>query len=445
MVFKLKQGLNEEVIRKISAHKGEPDWMLDFRLKAYRIFKNKAMPDWGADLSEIDFDSISYYIVPLKGKASDWDQIPDEIKNTYQKLGIPEAEQKFLAGVAAQYESQVVYEKLKAELENLGVVFMDTDSALKKYPELFREYFATVVPVGDNKFAALNSAVWSGGSFIYVPKGVRVEKPLQAYFLISAAQVGQFERTLIIADEGSFVHYVEGCTAPVYQKSSLHAAVVEVVVKKGARVRYTTVQNWSKNVYNLTTKRAKVEEGAVMEWVDGNIGSKVTMKYPSCLLVGEGAHGEVLSLAMAGEGQHQDTGAKMIHLAPNTTSRIISKSISKSGGRCSYRGLVYVAEKAKNAQVYVSCDALIMDGDSRSDTYPVMRINNKQVNIQHEATVEKIGQEKLFYLQSRGLDQAEAESLLVSGFIEPVTKEIPLEYAVELNRLISLEMEGSVG
>ncbi len=417
MVFKLKRGLDEEVIKKISAHKDEPGWMLDFRLKAYRIFKNKIMPSWGANLSGIDFDQISYYIVPLEDKASDWDQIPDEIKRTYQKLGIPEAEQKFLAGVTAQYESQVVYEKLKAELEDLGVIFMDTDSALKKYPELFREYFATVVPPGDNKFAALNSAVWSGGSFIYVPKGVRVERPLQAYFLISAAQVGQFERTLIIADEGSFVHYVEGCTAPVYHKSSLHAAVVEVVVKKGARVRYTTVQNWSKNVYNLTTKRARVEEKAVMEWVDGNIGSKVTMKYPACLLVGEGAHGEVLSLAMAGEGQHQDTGAKMIHLAPNTTSRIISKSISKDGGRCSYRGLVYVTGKAKNAQVYVSCDALIMDSDSRSDTYPVMRINNKEVNVQHEATVEKIDREKLFYLQSRGLDQTEAEGLLVSGFI----------------------------
>ncbi|NOY15021.1 MAG: Fe-S cluster assembly protein SufB [bacterium] len=445
MSFQIKQGLSEAVIKKISAHKKEPAWMRGFRLEAYQAFKQKPMPAWGVDLSKIDFKAMSYYMMPLDKRADSWEQLPAEIKQKYDELGIPEAERNFLAGVAAQYESQVVYEKLKEELGKQGVIFTDTDTALKEHPKLFKKYFGTVVGLSDNKFAALNSAAWSGGSFIYIPKGVKVERPLQAFFLMGAARIGQFERTLIIADEGSFVHYVEGCTAPIYQESSLHAAVVEVIVKKGARVRYTTVQNWSKNVYNLTTKRARVEEDGVMEWVDGNIGSKATMKYPACLLVGERAHGEMLSLSFAGAGQHQDTGAKMIHLAPKTTSRIMAKSVSKDGGRSSYRGLVYIAPKAKGSASYVSCDALIMDDRSRSDTYPVMRVQEKQVRLEHEATVDRIGEEKLFYLMSRGISCAEAESLLVAGFIEPIVKEIPLEYAVELNRLISLEMEGSVG
>ncbi len=444
-VYKSEKGLSEKVINNISSLKGEPLWMREFRLKSYAIFKRKPLPDWGTDLSKVNFDDIYYYIKPTERQVSTWNDLPKEIKETYDKIGIPEAERKFLAGVSAQYESEVVYESIKKELQSQGVIFCDMDTALRKYESIFKQYFSTVVPAHDNKFAALNSAVWSGGSFVYVPKGVKVNLPLQAYFRINAEQFGQFERTLIIAEEDSFVHYVEGCTAPIYSTSSLHAAVVEIIVKKNARVRYTTVQNWSKNVYNLVTKRARVEEEAVMEWVDGNLGSSVTMKYPSCYLVGRKARGEVLSIAFAGQGQHQDAGAKMIHLAPETSSRIISKSISKDGGRTSYRGLVQVAPGAKNCSVYVSCDALIIDEESRSDTYPVMKIKEQDVNIQHEATVEKLGEEKLFYLTSRGIKKSEAEGLLVNGFIDPIAKEIPLEYAIELNRLINLEMSGSVG
>ena len=444
-VYKSEKGLSEKVINNISSLKGEPLWMREFRLKSYAIFKRKPLPDWGTDLSKVNFDDIYYYIKPTERQVSTWNDLPKEIKETYDKIGIPEAERKFLAGVSAQYESEVVYESIKKELQSQGVIFCDMDTALRKYESIVKQYFSTVVPAHDNKFAALNSAVWSGGSFVYVPKGVKVNLPLQAYFRINAEQFGQFERTLIIAEEDSFVHYVEGCTAPIYSTSSLHAAVVEIIVKKNARVRYTTVQNWSKNVYNLVTKRARVEEEAVMEWVDGNLGSSVTMKYPSCYLVGRKARGEVLSIAFAGQGQHQDAGAKMIHLAPETSSRIISKSISKDGGRTSYRGLVQVAPGAKNCSVYVSCDALIIDEESRSDTYPVMKIKEQDVNIQHEATVEKLGEEKLFYLTSRGIKKSEAEGLLVNGFIDPIAKEIPLEYAIELNRLINLEMSGSVG
>ncbi|MFN4212779.1 MAG: Fe-S cluster assembly protein SufB [Microgenomates group bacterium] len=444
-VYKSEKGLSEKVINNISSIKKEPLWMREFRLKSYSIFKQKPMPTWGANLSRLSFDDIYYYIKPTQKQASSWEDLPRQIKETYEKIGIPEAEKKFLAGVSAQYESEVVYENIKAELQKQGVIFCDMDTAVKKYGQLVKKYFGTVVPPNDNKFAALNSAVWSGGSFVFVPEGVHVKLPLQAYFRINAEQFGQFERTLIIAQEGSFVHYIEGCTAPIYSTSSLHAAVVEIIVKKKARVRYTTVQNWSKNVYNLVTKRARVEEEAVMEWVDGNLGSAVTMKYPSCFLVGKKARGEVLSIAYAGAGQHQDAGAKMIHLAAETSSRIVSKSISKDGGRTSYRGLVQVMPGAKNCSVYVSCDALIIDEKSRSDTYPVMRIKEQEVNVQHEATVEKLGEEKLFYLTSRGIRKGEAEGLLVNGFIEPVAKEIPLEYAIELNRLINLEMSGSVG
>lgn len=443
--FKAEKGINEEVVKIISNIKKEPSWMLSFRLKAYRFFKEKPLPSFGPDLSKIDFDDIYYYLKPTDAPKSSWEELPPEIKETYDRIGVPEAEKRFLAGVSAQFESEVVYEKIQKDLKRQGVIFCDMDTGLRKYPELVKGYFGTLVPMYDNKFAALNSAVWSGGSFVYVPKGVRVSLPLQAYFRINTQNFGQFERTLIIADEESYVHYIEGCTAPIYTTSSLHAAVVEIFVKKSARVRYTTVQNWSKNVYNLVTKRSLVEENAVMEWVDCNLGSQVTMKYPSCILKGEGARGEVLSIAYAADGQIQDAGAKMIHLAPKTSSRIISKSISNRGGRTSYRGLVQVNKKAKNSSVYVSCDALILDEKSRSDTYPTMRIENSQVDIQHEATVEKLGEEKLFYLQSRGIKKSEAEGLLVNGFIEPITKEIPLEYSIELNRLINLEMEGSVG
>lgn len=425
--------------------KQEPVWMTEQRLKAYEIFKKKPMPTWGADLSRINFKDIYYYIRSTDKQVSSWEELPKEIKETYDKIGIPEAEKKFLSGVSAQYESEVVYESINKELAKKGVLFCDMDTALKKYPETVKQYFGTVIPAYDNKFAALNSAVWSGGSFVYVPKGERVTLPLQAYFRINAERFGQFERTLIIAEEGSFVHYVEGCTAPVYTTNSLHAAVVEIIVKKNARVRYTTVQNWSKNVYNLVTKRTRVEENGVMEWVDCNIGSQVTMKYPSCYLMGEGARGEVLSIAYAANDQHQDAGAKMFHFARNTSSRIVSKSISRDGGRTSYRGLVQVMPKAKNCSVYVSCDALIIDEQSRSDTYPDMRIKENDVDVQHEATVEKLGEEKLFYLASRGIKKSDAEGLLVNGFIDPVAKEIPLEYAIELNRLINLEMSGSVG
>lgn len=445
--FKAQKGLNEEIVRNISKRKKEPKWMTDFRVKAYNIFLEKKMPDWGGDLSKINFDSYYYYIKPIKDRAAAWGDLPEEIKNTYDRIGIPEAEKQFLSGVSAQYESEVVYESVRKELTKQGVIFMDTDSGLRKYPEIFKKYFSTVIPAADNKFAALNSAVWSGGSFVYVPKGVKVTLPLQAYFRINAQNVGQFERTLIIAEEGSYVHYIEGCTAPIYQtgEDSLHSAVVEIIVKKNARVRYTTVQNWSNNVYNLVTKRTRVEENGFMEWIDCNIGSQLTMKYPSCYLMEPGARGEVLSIAFAGAGQHQDAGAKMFHFAPNTSSRIVSKSVSKDGGRTSYRGLVQVRPGAKNSSVYVSCDALILDEKSRSDTYPYMKIKESETNVQHEATVEKLGEEKIFYLMARGISKNEAEGMLVNGFIEPIAREIPLEYSIELNRLINLEMAGSVG
>lgn len=443
--FKSGKGIDEDIVKKISLIKGEPAWMTNFRLKSYLIFKSKPMPSWGADLSAINFDDIHYYIKPTDTQVNSWEKLPKEIKETYDKIGVPEAEKKFLAGVSAQYESEVVYESINKELQKLGVIFCDMDTGLKKYPEIVKKYFGTLIPPHDNKFAALNSAVWSGGSFVYIPKGVKVAMPLQAYFRINAERFGQFERTLIIAEEGSYVHYIEGCTAPIYTTSSLHAAVVEIFVYKNARVRYTTVQNWSNNVYNLVTKRARAEKNAIMEWVDCNIGSKVTMKYPSVYLMGEGARGEVLSIAYAGLGQHQDAGAKMFHFAPKTTSRIISKSISKGGGRTSYRGLVQIMPGARRSSVYVSCDALILDELSRSDTYPYMKIKENDVEVQHEATVEKIGEEKLFYLMAKGISRSDAEGLLVNGFIEPVVKEIPLEYSIELNRLINLEMSGSVG
>jgi len=444
-VIKIERGLNEDVIRQISAHKGEPKWMLDFRLDAYETFLSKPMPNWGADLSGIDFDNIFYYLKPAESNARSWDDVPDTIKNTFERLGIPEAERKFLAGVGAQYESEVIYHSLKKELEDQGILFLDTGQALLEHEDLFREHFASIIPSADNKFAALNSAVWSGGSFIYVPPGVRIEQPLQAYFRINAENMGQFERTLIIVDEGAYVHYVEGCTAPTYSSDSLHSAVVEILVKKGGRCRYTTIQNWSNNVYNLVTKRAVAEEDATMEWVDGNLGSKVTMKYPAVVLKGERAHGEILSIAFAGEGQHQDAGGKVTHVAPNTTSVITSKSISKDGGRSSYRGLLRVNKDAEGSKSKVVCDALIIDPESRTDTYPYINIMADQVDIGHEATVSKLGEEQIYYLMSRGLSEAEASALIVAGFVEPITKELPLEYAVELNRLIQLQMEGSVG
>jgi Fe-S cluster assembly protein SufB len=403
------------------------------------------MPNWGADLSGIDFDNIFYYLKPAESNARSWDDVPDTIKNTFERLGIPEAERKFLAGVGAQYESEVIYHSLKKELEDQGILFLDTGQALLEHEDLFREYFASIIPSADNKFSALNSAVWSGGSFIYVPPGVRIEQPLQAYFRINAENMGQFERTLIIVDEGAYVHYVEGCTAPTYSSDSLHSAVVEILVKKGGRCRYTTIQNWSNNVYNLVTKRAVAEEDATMEWVDGNLGSKVTMKYPAVVLKGERAHGEILSIAFAGEGQHQDAGGKVTHVAPNTTSVITSKSISKDGGRSSYRGLLRVNKDAEGSKSKVVCDALIIDPESRTDTYPYINIMADQVDIGHEATVSKLGEEQIYYLMSRGLSEAEASALIVAGFVEPITKELPLEYAVELNRLIQLQMEGSVG
>ena len=444
-VFKPRKGLDHEIIDIISDMKGEPDWMREFRHEALEIFWKKPMPTWGADLLEIDFDDIYYYIKPTENQGRSWDEVPEEIKRTFDRLGIPEAERKFLAGVGAQYESEVVYHSLKEEWEKKGVIFLDTDTALKEYPDLFKEYFATVVPPSDNKFAALNSAVWSGGSFIYVPEGVHIDIPLQAYFRINAQNMGQFERTLIIAEKGSYVHYVEGCTAPIYASESLHSAVVEIIVKEGARVRYTTIQNWATNVYNLVTKRAVAYEGATMEWIDGNLGSKVTMKYPAVYLLGKGAHGEVLSIAFAGKGQHQDAGAKIVHAAPYTTSRIISKSISKDGGRASYRGLLKVGRGAHHAKANVVCDALLLDPESRSDTYPYIEIAEDDVEIGHEASVSKIGEEQLFYLMSRGLTEEEAATMIVAGFIEPMTKELPMEYAVELNRLIQLQMEGSIG
>ncbi|MDW8107049.1 MAG: Fe-S cluster assembly protein SufB [Armatimonadota bacterium] len=444
-VFQTERGLSRRVVEAISIEKGEPKWMRDFRLQAYEIFISKPMPTWGPDLSGLNFDEIVYYIKPTDRKGRSWDEVPEEIKRTFDRLGIPEWERKFLAGVGAQYDSEVVYHNLAKQWEEKGVIFVDTDTAVREYPDLVKEYFGTVIPPHDNKFAALNSAVWSGGSFVYVPAGVHVDIPLQAYFRINAKNAGQFERTLIIADEGSFVHYIEGCTAPIYATQALHSAVVEIIVKRGARVRYTTIQNWSKDVYNLVTKRAVAYGDAIMEWVDGNIGSRVTQKYPSVYLLEPGARGEILSVAFAGDGQHQDTGGKLIFAAPYTTGRITSKSISKGTGRASYRGLVQVLEGAHHAKCNVECDALLLDEDAKTDTYPYIEVNEKQVTIGHEARVSKVSEEQLFYLQSRGLKKDEALTLIVSGFIEPLAKQLPMEYAVELNRLIELEMEGSVG
>jgi Fe-S cluster assembly protein SufB len=443
--FKSGRGLDHELVDAISSHKNEPDWMRKFRHKSLDYFYARPLPTWGGNLAEIDFDNIYYYIKPTENQANSWEDLPADIKDTWDKLGIPEAEKKYLAGVGAQYESEVVYHKLQEDLTKKGVIFLDTDTALREHEDLFKQYFGTIIPQNDNKFAALNSAVWSGGSFIYVPPGVQIEMPLQAYFRINAENMGQFERTLILVDEGAYVHYVEGCTAPIYSTDSLHSAVVEIVVKKGGRCRYTTIQNWSNNVYNLVTKRAVAEEDATMEWVDGNLGSKLTMKYPAIWLMGERAHGEVLSIAFAGTGQHQDAGGKAVHVAPNTTSVITSKSISKNGGRAGYRGLLEVNKKALGSKSKVVCDALILDDESRSDTYPYIKIDADNVDIGHEATVSKIGEEQLFYLMSRGLTEAEASAMIVSGFVEPITKELPLEYAVEMNRLIQLQMEGSVG
>ncbi len=444
-VFKSQRGLTREVVENISRMKGEPEWMLEFRLKGLAHFLTRPMPTWGADISGLDLDNIFYYVKPTEGSKGSWDDVPDTIKNTFDKLGIPEAERKFLAGVGAQYESEMVYHSILEHLEKQGVIFLSIEDGLRQHPDLFREYFGTVIPIEDNKFAALNSAVWSGGSFVYVPKGVKVDLPLQAYFRLNIANVGQFERSLIIVDEGAQVHYVEGCTAPQYTTNSFHSGVIEIIVKKGARSRYSTIQNWSTNVYNLVTQRAKVYANATHEWVDANLGSKVTMKYPSCYLMEPGAHGEMLSMAFAGPGQHQDAGSKMIHFAPNTTSKVISKSISKGGGRASYRGLLKVHKGAVGVRSNTTCDALILDSQSRSDTYPSIEIDEDDVSIGHEASVSKVGEEQLFYLMSRGMSQEEATTMVVSGFIEPLVKELPMEYAVEMNRLIQLQMSGSVG
>lgn len=444
-VFKSRKGLDCQIVEQISHMKGEPQWMLEFRLKALEHFEKRPMPTWGGDLSKLDLDEIYYYVKPAESESRSWDDVPETIKNTFDKLGIPEAEQKFLSGVGAQYESEMVYHQIQEHLKDQGVIFLSIEDGLKEHPELFREHFGTVIPIEDNKFAALNSAVWSGGSFIYIPPGVNVELPLQAYFRLNVANIGQFERTLIIADEGAKVHYVEGCTAPTYTTDSFHSGVIEIVVKKNARVRYTTIQNWSNNVYNLVTQRALVQEGATMEWVDANLGSKLTMKYPSCYLLGPGAHGEILSMAFAGQGQHQDAGGKVIHVAPHTSSKITSKSISKGSGRASYRGLLKVYEGAKDVRSNVVCDALLLDENSRSDTYPYIEIDEDDVTIGHEASVSKVGEEQLFYLMSRGLSEEEATTMVVSGFIEPLVKELPMEYAIEMNRLIQLQMEGSIG
>jgi Fe-S cluster assembly protein SufB len=444
-VFKARRGLDQDVVKQISAMKGEPQWMLDFRLKALAHYEKRPMPNWGGDISTLDFDNIFYYVKPTDEEGTSWDDVPDTIKNTFDKLGIPEAEQKFLAGVGAQYESEMVYHSVLEHLEEKGVIFLSIEEGLRQHPDLFREYFGTAIPIEDNKFSALNSAVWSGGSFVYVPKGVKVDLPLQAYFRLNSANIGQFERTIIIADEGSQIHYVEGCTAPSYTTDSFHSGVIEIFVKKNARVRYTTIQNWSNNVYNLVTQRAIVDEGGTMEWVDSNLGSKLTMKYPSCYLMGAGAHGEILSMAFAGKGQHQDTGGKVIHFAPNTSSKIVSKSISMGSGRASYRGLLKVYPEAGNVKSNVVCDALLLDEESRSDTYPYIEIDNEDVTIGHEATVSKVGESQLFYLMSRGLTEEEATTMVVSGFIEPLVKELPMEYAIEMNRLIQLQMEGSIG
>jgi Fe-S cluster assembly protein SufB len=443
--YKAPKGLTREVVESISEYKDEPQWMRDFRLKALEHFEARPTPTWGGNLGQIDFDDIHYFVRASEKASQDWDDVPEDIKNTFDRLGIPEAERKFLAGVGAQYESEVVYHQVREDLEQQGVIFLDMDSGLREHEDIVREHWATVIPPNDNKLAALNSAVWSGGSFVYVPKGVKVEMPLQAYFRINTENMGQFERTLIIAEEGSDVHYIEGCTAPVYSTDSLHSAVVEIICKPGSRVRYTTVQNWSQNVYNLVTKRAVAQEKATMEWVDCNLGSKLTMKYPSIYLLGREAHGEILSIAFAGDGQHQDAGGKIIHAAPRTSSSIFSKSISKDGGRSTYRGLLEVADGATESRSKVVCDALLLDEDSRSDTYPTIRIGENDADVGHEATVSKIGDEQIFYLQSHGLDEEEASKMIVNGFIEPVTKELPMEYAVELNRLIELQMEGSIG
>ncbi len=444
-VFKAEKGLSEDIVRQISAHKEEPEWMLDFRLKALEIYYSKPMPEWGGDLSNLNLDEIYFYLRPQDQMERSWDDVPDSIKETFERLGIPEAERKVLAGVGAQYESEMVYHSLKEEWEEQGIIFESIEDGLKLHPEMFREHFATVIPTHDNKFSALNSAVWSGGSFVYIPKGVDVDVPLQAYFRVNAEQMGQFERTLIICEEGAQAHYIEGCTAPVYTTESFHSGVIEIIVKKGARFRYTTIQNWSNNMYNLVTQRAIVNEDATMEWLDGNLGSKLTMKYPSCYLVGERAHGAILSIAYAGDGQHQDTGGKVVHAAPYTTSQITSKSISRGHGRATYRGQCKVYAGAVGSKSNVECDALLLDETSRTDTYPYIEIDENQSSIGHEARVSKVGEEALFYLMSRGLSEEEAMTMVVRGFIEPIAKELPLEYAIELNRLIELEMEGSVG
>jgi Fe-S cluster assembly protein SufB len=441
-----RRGLSEEVVLDISHRKSEPEWMTAQRLKALKLFYKKPMPTWGSDLTGIDFENIKYFVKSTEKQATTWDELPEDIKNTYDRLGIPEAEkQRLVSGVAAQYESEVVYHQIREDLEEKGVLFLDTDTALREHEDLFREYFGSVIPAGDNKFAALNTSVWSGGSFIYVPPGVHVDIPLQAYFRINTENMGQFERTLIIADEGSSVHYVEGCTAPIYKTDSLHSAVVEIIVKKNARVRYTTIQNWSNNVYNLVTKRATCAEGATMEWIDGNIGSKVTMKYPAVFLLGEHSKGETLSVAFAGEGQHQDAGAKMVHAAPHTSSTIVSKSVARGGGRTSYRGLVQVLDGAHHSRSSVVCDALLVDQISRSDTYPYVDVREDDVQMGHEATVSKVSEDQMFYLMSRGLSETDAMAMIVRGFVEPIARELPMEYALELNRLIELQMEGAVG
>ncbi|MEG0290637.1 MAG: Fe-S cluster assembly protein SufB [Erysipelotrichaceae bacterium] len=444
-LYKTKKGISKEILEEISKIKKEPQWMLDFRLKAYDAFIKMPMQDWGPNLDQLNFDEYTYYIRPSSGQEKDWNEVPETIKKTFDRLGIPEAEAKFLSGVSTQYESEVVYHNMLAEVEEKGVIFLDTDSALRKYPDLFRKYFASIVPYSDNKFSALNSAVWSGGSFIYVPKHVKLDKPLQSYFRINSEQMGQFERTLIIVDEGADVHYVEGCTAPTYSKDSLHAAVVEIFVHKNAKCRYSTVQNWSSNILNLVTKRAKVMEKGSMEWIDGNIGSGITMKYPACILAEEGARGMTISIAVAGKGQIQDAGAKMIHLAPNTYSNIISKSLSRNGGEVNYRGLIHHAANALHAKSKVECDTLILDKQSRSDTIPINISRNDDSQIEHEATVSKISEEQLFYLMSRGLSESQATEMIVMGFLEPFTRELPMEYAVELNQLLKLDMSDSIG
>jgi Fe-S cluster assembly protein SufB len=444
-VFRSRKGLDEAVVRQISSMKGEPQWMLDFRLKALKHFEQRPMPTWGGDLTKLALNDMYFYVKPSDKEARSWDDVPETIKKTFDKLGIPEAERKFLAGAGAQYDSEMVYHQIHENLKKQGVIFVSIEDGLRNYPNLFKQYFSTVIPIEDNKFAALNSAVWSGGSFIYVPPGVKIELPLQAYFRLNVASIGQFERTMIIADEGSQIHYVEGCTAPQYTSDSFHSGVIEIVVKKGARVRYTTIQNWSTNVYNLVTQRALVYEGGTMEWVDSNLGSKLTMKYPSCYLLEPRAHGEILSMAFAGPGQHQDAGGKVLHFAPHTSSKITSKSISKGGGRTSYRGLLKVFKGADDSKSNVVCDALLLDPQSRSDTYPTIEIDAQDVTIGHEATVSKVGDEQLFYLMSRGLSREQATTMVVSGFIEPLVKELPMEYAIEMNRLIQLQMEGSVG